>query len=175
MNVSLHEPDKTLVIIDMQSEFLGVCQWYQPTCCLIDDIVPTICSLVRHAKNNGWAIIVVEFRDHGETDRAIHNSLVGYSHWATVYKKGMDGGKQVVDCINKHPSWPLNILVCGLYGPQCVASTVSGMLDFSALIEIDVVTDAVYPDYRSYNTKEKQREREITVDDVVGCNSPVRS
>lgn len=164
-----HAPGKTLVIIDMQSGFMGEDEE-------VGDIVPIICSLIYHAKQNEWAIIVVEFEGNGKTDEAILESLVGYPHWTTLYKVRCDGGIQVVRCINEHPTWSLNTLVCGIYGPQCVADTIRGMFDASNLVEVAVVADAVYPDYRSCTKKLDHgvfQEAEVQTVDVVGCNSPV--
>lgn len=160
-----HKPEQTLVIIDMQSGFMNDGE---------QDIVPAICDLIRHAKQNEWAIIVVEFHGYGETDEEISNMLVDYPHCTTVQKGSCNGGKEIIDCINEHPSWSLNLLVCGVYGPDCVAATVSGIFDTSDLAEVDVVTDATCPKYESYQDDE-EREREVTVNEVVSCNTSVLS
>ncbi|KKN91199.1 hypothetical protein LCGC14_0220670 [marine sediment metagenome] len=131
-----HRPERTLVIIDMQTDFYDK-----------DEIIPNICSLIQYARQKIWAIIVVEYEGRGNTDDAIIQALDEYPHKETVYKQGMDGGKKVLDCINSHPSWPLDLLVCGIYGHACVPETVSGLFKSSDLVEISVVTDAVFKYY----------------------------
>lgn len=163
-----HAPEKTLVIIDMQNYFM--CEEER-------EIVPAICSLILHAKQNEWAIIVVEFRDYGETVETIQGCLSGYPHWTTVYKTDCDGGNQVIKCIQDHPTWSMDLLVCGIYGPGCVAATVYGLFDSSNLVEVSVVLDAIAPDYHSCSG---EQEIETHTEDIFGsrqedCNSPVPS
>lgn len=163
------QPEKTLVIIDMQSGFMDEDEY---------DIVPAICRLIRHAKHNEWPIIVVEFSDNGDTNSDILAAIYNYPHFVTVMKGQCDGGRDVIECIENHPAWSLNILICGIYGPECVANTVCGLFEASDLVEVDVVTDAICPDYISC-TEEKSdgmsQEKEVETEDVIGCNSPVSS
>lgn len=154
--------DRTLVIIDMQSGFMDGIE---------DDIVPVICSLVCHAKQQEWAIIVAEFCGYGETDKEILDCLIGYAHWSTVYKKYCDGGQEVIECIRAHSSWSMDIIVCGIYGPQCVSETVCGIFGASDLVEVSVVTDAISPDYCSCTKESSEglsQEKKVTTYDVVG-------
>jgi len=159
-----YEPEKTLVIIDMQSGFID---------CGEESIVPNICSLIRHAKHHKWAIVVVEFNGNGKTIATIHESLVGYPHWTTVQKGDRDGGKEVIDCLETNPGWSMDLLVCGIYGPECVAETVCGLFENSDLVEVAVVLDAVYPGYVPYT--EESHATEVLICDVTDCNSPVSS
>lgn len=163
------QPEKTLVIIDMQSGFMDEDEY---------DIVPAICRLIRHAKHNKWAIIVVEFSYNGNTNCDVVETIGDYPHFVTVMKKQCNGGREVINCLNSHPAWSLNLLVCGVYGPECVAETVCGIFDASDLVGVDVVTDAVYPNYISCTEELSDgttQEREVETDDVIGCNSPVCS
>lgn len=158
--------DKTLVIIDMQSGFMNKDEY---------DIVPAICTLIRHAKYNNWGIVVVEFGGHGETDKKICELLIGYSHYKTVYKEYCDGSSEVLEVINLLPRWSLDIVICGIYGPECVAATVDGLLSNSIVSEVDVVEDAVYPAYCPYVRRDEDEENDyqlqagqVNVEDVVG-------
>jgi nicotinamidase-related amidase len=149
-------PDRTLVIIDMQKNFLGGCEM---------EIVPNVIALVKHAMAKGWAIIVVEYVGSGATDKEITEALGEYPHQETVVKDGCDGSREILECIASEPAWSLNLLVCGVYGPDCVAATVSGLFDNSSLVEVDVVTDAISPSYKSYDYG-KLREREVTLQGI---------
>ena len=133
-------PEITLVIIDMQELFINEDE---------EDIIPNIIALIKHAIEKKWAIIVVEYSGSGETDQEITQTLHGYPHKETVTKYGCDGGREVVDCLESHPAWSVNLLVCGIYGPECVAQTVTGLFEHSDVIEVDVVAVAVCPEYES--------------------------
>lgn len=157
------ERDRTLVVVDMQDHFLDRC--------MCEDLVPVICGLIQHARQNKWAIILLQYEHTG--CRPIHQKILesvkDYPHTDTVAKYTGDGGEQVLDCINEHPSWPLSIVVCGVYGGDCVSDTVAGLLDLSDLVEIDVVTDAVHPNYIStseVDALDQIRECLVTMDDL---------
>jgi hypothetical protein len=139
-------------------------------------IVPAICKLIQHAKQNEWPVIVVEFTACGETNASIVEALSGYTHKETVSKSIGDGGPEIIKCIEKHQTWSLDLLVCVLYGNECVSDTVAGLFETSDLVEVDVVTDAVYPDYCSSSEVDEhgqQREREVLVADICHCKSNV--
>jgi len=52
------EPQKTLVIIDMQKGFINED---------VPKIIPNIITLIEHAMSQKWAIIVVEYAGSGAT------------------------------------------------------------------------------------------------------------
>ena len=149
-------PEMTLVIIDMQELFINEDE---------EDIIPNIIALIKHAIAKKWAIIVVEYDGSGETDQEIEQTLQGYPHKETVTKYGQDGGKEVVDCLESHPAWSVNLIVCGIYGPDCVAQTVRGILSNSDVAEIDIVTDAVCPPYENCHDL---RSEELTTMEELG-------
>lgn len=154
--------DRTLVIVDMQDDFIRRNHEQK--------LVPIICRLITHAKQQKWAVILVEYYGFGNTNKDIREAVKNYPHIKTVIKKEWDGGKEVVDCINRHPSWSLNLLICGIYGNQCVSYTVAGLFDASDLVEVDIITDAVSPSYCSSSEKDEhgqQQEREIMIGDLV--------
>lgn len=146
-------PERTLVIIDMQDLFINEDEM---------EIIPNIITLIKHAMENKWAIIVVEYDWSGATNVKITQALGEYLHQETVVKHNCDGGKEIIDCIESRPTWSTNLLVCGVYGPECVAQTVAGLIERSDVVEIDVVIDAVCPEYKSCNEHE-QAERIVTM------------
>lgn len=173
LNRTTSNQDRTLVIIDMQSKFMNIDE---------NSIVPAICTLVRHAKENNWGIIVVEFYDMGNTDERISELLAEYPYCQTVYKNEMDGSKEILEAINCSPNLSSDIVVCGIYGPECVSATVDGLLMNSTLSEVDVVEDAVCPAYCPYGSIDNSREddyqlraRQVKVTDIVNCTPTIRT
>lgn len=150
---------KTLVIIDMQ-------QYYFDKNEEIYNIVPVVSALIRHAIQNKWPIIFVEGREQDTTIEEITNIVDDYPHKTTVIKADWNGGAEVMECLNEHPSWPLNLLVCGIYGDYCVSATVNGLFVESDLVEIDVVTDAVYASGEGYVYTSAGREKVVTTEDL---------
>ena len=156
----IHHPDKTLVIIDMQDHFLTQND---------KGLISRVCELVEYARQKKWAIILVEMESDNKTIKEILDAVGDYPHQATVVKSGMDGGREVIECINSKKTWSLNILICGVYGDQCVSRTVSGLFDNSDLVEVDVIGDAVNPAYSSSSEEDEygqQREAEVAMEDV---------
>ncbi len=149
-------PEMTLVIIDMQSLFVDKDEM---------EIIPNIIALIRHAMKKKWAIIVVEYSGSGETDQEITQVLRGYPHKETVTKYNNNGGKEVVECLESYPTWSTNLLVCGIYGHECVSQTVAGLFERSDVVEIDVVADAVCPPYESHNGSNHAEEL-ITMEEL---------
>lgn len=160
----LHRLERTLVIIDMQDHFVDT---NKP---LLYDLVSTICKLIKHAKQEKWAIIIVEYLDTSHTNTTIVECLGDYPHQETVIKQNEDGGREIVECLNNNRTWSLNLLVCGVYGHQCVASTVAGLFEHNDLLEVDVITDAVFPKYCSssrLNEHNQQREQEVVMENIL--------
>lgn len=155
--------DRTLVIIDMQYIFVKTLRDK-------DNLIPTICRLVQYARQRKWAIILVEFSQCGTTNVKIINALKGYPYQAKVVKECNDGGREIIKCIIREKTWSFDLLVCGVYGPECVAETVAGLLNHSDLVEVDIITDAVCPAYRSLSEENeydgRQREFEVVMEDV---------
>lgn len=156
----MNEQNRTLVIIDMQRTFVREC--------MVDEesIIPVICELVEQAIENKWGIIVVEFYNMGKTIDEITNAIGDYQHQKTVTKNRTDGGKEVVRCLNENDKWSRNLLICGVYGNECVADTVKGILTNSDVVEVDIVDDAISPGYTSRIDEDEyvemwNRERQI--------------
>lgn len=168
--------DKTLVIIDMQECFMRDC---------MDDVINNIQTLVRHARNQSWPVVIVEYLANGEEDlgesetiEEITAVLKGYNNVTWVGKQDDDGGWEVNDCIRKL-EWPIDLIVCGVYANQCVAATIAGYLDEIPDAQVDVVDDAVWPHYESsaepdingQQIEQQRTTREITEIAKDGCFS----
>lgn len=156
---TIHRPERTLVIIDMQKYFS-----------VSDNLIPTICGLIQHAKQNRWAIILVKFQGSGPIFKEILETIKDYPNQATVTKSACDGGREIIKCINDRKSWSLDLLVCGVYGDECVSETVAGLFNNSDLVEVDVITDAIYPPYMSSSEQDEhgqQQEREVELDKIL--------
>lgn len=151
---------KTLVIIDMQSDFLGTSE---------RNLIPVICRLIQFAKRNELPIILVKFLTCGNIDSAILKEVKDYHSRATVYKTGCDGGREVIECLVAN-DWSFDLLVCGVWGNQCVTETVSGLFNNSDVVEVSVVTDAVYPPYLSSSEPDEhgqQKEAEMEANELM--------
>jgi len=154
-------PDKTLIIIDMQDYFL-----YRKE---EKELIPIVCELIQYAKQKKWAIILVEYSGQGSTTDAIMEALKDYLRQATVIKTDNNGGQEIIECLDNQKTWSLNLLICGIYSPQCVAETVGGLFDYSDLIEVGVITDAISPPYCSSSEPDEygqQQEREVTTKEI---------
>lgn len=153
-------PEKTLVIIDMQSLFINEDEI---------EIIPNIILLIQHAMGKKWAIIVVENDGSGDTDEEITQTLQGYPHKETVTKYENNGGLEVIQCVQSHPTWSIHLIVCGIYGDECVSETVAGLFDHSDVIEVDVVSDAICPAYMSSSEPDdydQQKEFVTTMEEL---------
>ncbi len=156
--------ERTLVIIDMQSFFLDDDDDDDH-----DSVISSVCSLIQHARQEKWAIIVVEYSGSGETVEAITETLKDYPNQETVIKNDCDGGSKIMECLNSNKIWSNDLVVCGVYGDQCVSQTVAGLFNSSNLVEVDVVLDAIYPPYMSSSEPDEhnqQQEREVQMDDI---------
>jgi len=165
-----HTPERTVVIVDMQDYFIGKdsCRGYDGS---FQELIIGTCDLVRLAKTNQWGIVLVEFGGLGRTTQQIVDEIGDYPHVDTVIKNCEDGGEEVVDCLRGHPKWSNHLLVCGVYGDACVPATVKGLFEHSDLVEVDVVTDLVTPEYESdycqdYGPPEPP-EREVSIESLL--------
>lgn len=155
-------PNKTLVIIDMQEVFIRQSKHDL-------DLTSLICELIRHARQQRWAIILVEYDSFDSTVKEIIEALKDYPYQETVIKSCNDGGEKIIECIRNKKTWSLDLMVCGLYGDQCVAETVQGLFDNSNEVLVDVVADAVWPPYSSSSKKNEQgqqQEREVSIKEI---------
>ena len=92
-------------------------------------------------------------------------------------KSETDGGKEILECLYNHNKWSRNLVVCGIYGDCCVSDTVAGLYDNSNIVEVDIVSDAIIPDYCSSAESSEYGdcpERLTTTDDLLEEGVTVR-
>lgn len=153
--------NRTLVVIDMQDWFINYPEE--------QDLIPIIYDLIKQARQQRWAIILVEYGGCGPTNEIILEGVRDYPYTRTVIKFGEDGGEEIIECLNKHPAWSPDLLVCGIFGDECVPATVNGLFHNSNLVEVNVVADAIYPPYCSRSEEDEhgqQRECEIKMEEI---------
>ncbi|UCG02551.1 MAG: isochorismatase family protein [Candidatus Heimdallarchaeota archaeon] len=159
---------KTLVIVDMQNDF------FDEAITLIDNpmyncnhnveyIIPVIQGLVAHAIKLHWPIIFVEYTGFGKTMEEIYELTESYRKQQTIPKNEPNGAPAILNTV-QNKNWPLNIIVCGLYGNVCVSETVAGLLYLTNEITISIITDAVWPDYCS---RTKNGEEILIISDKI--------
>lgn len=136
---------KTLVVIDMQRNLL------QPALerdeCVVRSVISNIADLICEFKYHQWPIIMVQFIQYNSV---IIPELLGilknYKCWQLASKNQVDGSTTVLSW-QRYWKWPTNFTVCGIYGEECVAETVSGIIVKEPKSRVEVMVDAIYPDY----------------------------
>lgn len=104
-----------LIIIDMQDELLDDHLYY---CELLKNIQKEI----KLAKRRRAPIILVEYKNEGETHKDIHLVLNAYPY-ERVIKPHNDGSKEIFHCLLRKfysvPIWR----VCGIFLECCISET----------------------------------------------------
>jgi len=134
--------EKTLVIVDMQNYFLRGSDYGD-----LSYMIPTFTELILHAMKNQWGIILLEFSSCGETAKEITSILQNYDRKVVLEKEEQSGAKLILDFLISNGWWPTDLIVCGLYGDECVYRTVNDLLGLSDSIKISIIDDMVYPPY----------------------------
>jgi len=132
---------KTLILIDFQSYYLlGVPEEKRK------ELIENVTKISRVFMVNNWPIIVVYF-DSSYNDNYIiqeMEDILKYENAIFVTKHRCDGSEQILDQIDLH-KWPLNVVVCGVYGNECVQETVNGLAERDRKIQINVLEDCIWP------------------------------
>lgn len=150
---------KTLVIIDMQRNLL------QPALerdeCTVLSVIKNITDLMHEFKYHEWPIMLVEFVQYNTP--IIHqlmDVIANYKCREFVKKDQVDGSDAVLFW-QRYWKWPTNFTVCGIYGESCVNETVNGIICKEPKSFIEIMTDAVYPDYNNYNINQDKYDRQV--------------
>jgi len=152
--ISKTEGGKTLVIIDMQTGFIDGCD--------ATGAENVICKMVEHARQQKWGILVVEFDGYGDTIDSIAQAVGGYEMAHDVVKDHMGGGEEVMECLNRHPELPRDLVVCGIFGEQCVSRTIYELCLMQEIPVIDVLEDGIAPEYATWDANNSSTEEENT-------------
>jgi nicotinamidase-related amidase len=133
---------KTLILIDFQTHY----------CSQMGDekrkeLIENVTRISKVFMVNNWPIIVVYF-DSSYNDNYIiqeMEDILKYENSIFVTKTRCDGSEQILDQIDLH-RWPLNVIVCGVYGNECVQETVNGLAERDKDISITILKDCIWPD-----------------------------
>lgn len=135
----------TLVVVDMQEAFEAACE---------PDVIIGVTQEILRTKQRGGAIIIVEYRDCGDTHSGFSKLLRNYPHKARIRKRDDDGSLEVLRTIRRRGFNDQWLRVCGVNSDCCVCATVIGLLERTNA-NIDVVKEACGTfdqdfDWRSY-------------------------
>lgn len=147
----VHKQVNTLVIIDMQDNFLCPVEAYQST------ISHTI-KEIRLAKRRGDHILIVEFESALSNSGFIHDTVgskavptnadikkaVGtYRKACFVFKRMVNGGSEVYQTLLEKNIPHSHIRVCGVYADACVHETVVDLAKRIPKSQIHLVKNGV--------------------------------
>lgn len=128
----------TLVVVDMQ-------EYFSTANC--EETIYEIIQLIRQARENGDAIIFLEYEWNGghlgPTHEVLTDLVRGYDRTYTQVKDEDCGAAEVARTIDIH-NLPSDVVVCGVNFGACVYATVRGLLiDYSDVVSsIEVVEEA---------------------------------
>lgn len=144
---------KTLILIDFQQHYMQEVP-EEKRKILIENVM----RISRVFQVNNWPIVVVYF-DSSFGDNYLIKEMIDileYENSVLVTKYRCDGSEQILDQIDLH-EWPLNVVVCGVYGNECVQETVNGLAERDRKIQINVLEDCIWPNSLSIETDYEDR------------------
>lgn len=132
---------KTLILIDFQSFYIGEVPEEKRK-----ELINNVTKISRVFMANNWPIIIVYFASTYDDNNLIKEmrNILEYKNAVLVTKTRCDGSEQILDQIDLH-KWPLNVIVCGVYGDECVSETVNGLAERDRKIQINVLEDCIWP------------------------------
>ena len=142
----------TLVVVDMQPEFEAA---FHP------NVVIGVTQEIINAKNVGAPIILVEYRDGGQTFDGFFKLLKNYKNKALVRKNRDDGSREVIQAIKRRKFNPYHLRVCGVNSDACVWSTVEGLLGKLNRSRIEVVKQACFTEDRTFDWRQFLRHKNL--------------
>lgn len=148
---------KTLVVIDMQKRLLPVLK--DET--IVPSIVKNITDLMHEFKFQQWPIMMVQFVQY---DTPIIPELLSivknYNCWQLVNKDKVDGSDAVLSQL-RYWKWPTNFVVSGIYGDECVAETVNGLIYKEPKARVEVMIDAIYAEYHTWGANKDLHDKQV--------------
>lgn len=123
---------RTLVVVDMQPYYVD------PKAPYIDRVI----ELISWFRADGSPIIFVEFGyGGGKTVEAVRDTVRRYGNHVTVVKRGIDGGREVLDACRIH-GFPTDFVVCGVSVTCCVMDTSDTLVEDRPVEVVMDCTDA---------------------------------
>lgn len=111
----------TLIVIDMQPEtFIAARD---------DGTVQNVIREINQAKQNGAAVLFVEYQFNGETDPRLIDAAkgIGAEKYKVIHKRRDDGSDRIIKALEAN-GWPKDrLLICGVNTDACVLRTVQGL------------------------------------------------
>lgn len=127
----------------------------------IASLIKNIADLMHEFKYQRWPIMMVRFIQY---DTPIVSELLDivkdYRCYQIVHKDMVDGSRPILSQ-QKYWGWPLNFSVCGIYGSECVAETVNGIVYKEPKARVEVMVDAIYPEYHSWGINKNLHDKQV--------------
>lgn len=150
---------KTLVIIDMQRNLLQPALERDESAVM--SVIKNISNLMYEFKYQGWPIMMVEFVQYNTPIiRQLMDVIADYKCRQMVKKDQVDGSDAILFW-QKYWKWPTNFTICGIYGEECVAETVNGLIVREPKARIEVMVDAIYPGYHDWGINKDLHDKQV--------------
>jgi len=132
---------KTLILVDFQNHYLSTIPEEKRK-----ELIKNVIRISKVFEINNWPIIIVYFDSSYNDNYLIEEmrDILEYKNAVLVTKHRCDGSEQILDQIDLR-EWPLNVVVCGVYGNECVQETVNGLAERDRKIQINVLEDCIWP------------------------------
>jgi hypothetical protein len=126
---------KALCIIDMQYHFYAARS---------TRTARAVCREVRQAKENGWPILLVEYRmwNPKPTRPMILKEIGDYPKYHHVMKAGVDGSTEILAAMSLWDVKATRLRVCGVETNVCIRETIKALRYKRPEMEIELVADA---------------------------------
>lgn len=136
--IELGSAGGTLVIVDMQAEFLGVCK---------TAFLTHVLAQIALARSRGWSIVLLEVKPWriGESIPEIQEALRG-ARFKRVSKQQTSGSREVLDCCFEEGFNSEFFRVVGVYTDACVAATAEGLAVENEHCQVRVMKEACASD-----------------------------
>jgi nicotinamidase-related amidase len=135
----------SLLIVDVQEKFVADIRQFRANMgCDIDAMIAKLLRRIEWAKQDGEAIMLLEFEKCGPTDERILSALSGYGRFDKATKSTENGAAQVYElCEKPQNRFPTELIdVAGLYEDMCIFHTIAGIPEFYPRTRVRALTDA---------------------------------
>jgi len=125
--------DYSLMIIDMQRDFLTYCGSSLPS---VSSMVPPIRRLIRSAKRRNNFVVTVEIPGEGPTIEKIRELTIGYGRHIRTIKMNQSVSYQPIRLLKKAGGNFENIVLCGVNTDMCVIDSAFTLAGFGCKVLI---------------------------------------